>query len=278
MGISKKIMNQFEYDVVIVGQGLNGLISAQAVSDLGLKVLIIDRTNIKNENLKRSDTRTVAISEGSKILLDDISDEGIWCTLIGQGHGKMIVRILVQLKDNRAFNFVINVNDNLDKSQFKRESNWLISIGASTTNQKLVEDFGSIWEKNEIFSEEYIPGETVLMYLERNQTEIASEIYPDRWQMRWLHFIWNGIAAYLEFWKNSGQTQMILDASTRNVIIPEYDYYTGTRLISISERRKADTIYDVIITLYKKFILETEKQFPGLKKMAEWEIIFTIVY
>ena len=68
-------MNQFEYDVVIVGQGLNGLVSAQAVSDLGLKVLIIDRTNIKNENLKRSDTRTVAISEGSKILLDKF---GIW--------------------------------------------------------------------------------------------------------------------------------------------------------------------------------------------------------
>ena len=174
----------------------------------------------------------------------------------------MIVRILVQLKDNRAFNFVINVNDNLDKSQFKRESNWLISIGASTTNQKLVEDFGSIWEKNEIFSEEYIPGETVLMYLERNQTEIASEIYPDRWQMRWLHFIWNGIAAYLEFWKNSGQTQMILDASTRNVIIPEYDYYTGTRLISISERRKADTIYDVIITLYKKSVSYTHLTLP----------------
>ena len=240
-------------------------------SDLKKKVEIA----IKNSTLIRESI--FIFSSGSKILLDDISDEGIWCTLIGQGHGKMIVRILVQLKDNRAFNFVINVNDNLDKSQFKRESNWLISIGASTTNHKLVEDFGAIWEKNEIFSEEYIPGETVLRYLERNQTEIASEIYPDRWQMRWLHFIWNGIAAYLEFWKNSGQTQMILDASTRNVIIPEYDYYTGTRLISISERRKADTIYDVIITLYKKFILETEKQFPGLKKMAEWEIIFTIV-
>ena len=66
-------------------------------------------------------------SNGSKILLDDISDEGIWCTLIGQGHGKMIVRILVQLKDHRAFNFVINVNDNLDKSQFKLLDNGINS-------------------------------------------------------------------------------------------------------------------------------------------------------
>ena len=230
---------------------------------------------IKNSTLIRESI--FIFSNGSKILLEDISNEGIWCTLIGQGHGKMIVRVLVQLKDNRAFNFVINVNNNLNKSQFKRETNWLITIGASTTDQKLVEDFGSIWEKNEIFSEEYIPGETVLQYLKRNQTEIASEIYPDRWQMRWLHFIWNGIAAYLEFWKNSGQTQMILDSTTRNVIIPEYDYYTGTRLISISKRKETNSIYDVIVTLYKKFILDTEEQFPGLKKMAEWEILFTIV-
>ena len=230
---------------------------------------------IKNSTLIRESI--FILSNGSQILLSDISNEGIWCTLIGQGHGKMVIRTLVQLVDSRAFNFVINVNDNLDSTRFKRETNWLISIGASTTNQKLVEDFGSVWEENQIFTEEYIPGETVLQHLERNQIEIASENYPDRWQMKWLHFIWNGIAAYLEFWKNSGQTQMISDASPRNVIIPEYDYYTGTRLISISGRKKTTTLFDVLITLYQKFILDTEKIFLGLKKMAEWEILFTIV-
>ena len=209
--------------------------------------------------------------------MSDISDDGIWCTLIGQGHGKIVIRVLIQLIDKRAYNFVININDTLDTNRFRRETNWLISIGANSTNQKLVEDFGSVWKENQIFTEEYIPGETVLQHLERNQAEIASEVYPDRWQMRWLHFIWNGISAYLEFWKNSGKTQMIADASPRNVIIPEYDYYTGTRLISISGREKANSIYDVLITLYQKFILDTETIFPGLKKMAEWEILFTIV-
>ena len=70
---------------------------------------------------------------------------------------------------------------------------------------------------------------------------------------------------------------MIADASPRNVIIPEYDYYTGTRLISISGREKANSIYDVLITLYQKFILDTETIFPGLKKMAEWEILFVFL-
>ena len=230
---------------------------------------------IRNSTLIRESV--FIFSNGSQILLSDISDDGIWCTLIGQGHGKIVIRVLIQLIDKRAYNFVMNINDTLDTNRFRRETNWLISIGANSTNQKLVEDFGSVWKENQIFTEEYIPGETVLQHLERNQAEIASEVYPDRWQMRWLHFIWNGISAYLEFWKNSGKTQMIADASPRNVIIPEYDYYTGTRLISISGREKANSIYDVLITLYQKFILDTETIFPGLKKMAEWEILFTIV-
>ena len=115
-----------------------------------------------------------------------------------------------------------------------------------------------------------------MQYLNRNQKEISSGTYIDRWQMRWLHFIWNGVTAYLEFWKRTGCTRMITDPSPRNIIIPEFDYYTGTRLISISGREKTKLILDVFLSLYEKFILDTERKFPGLKKMAEWEILFTV--
>ena len=160
--------------------------------------------------------------------------------------------------------------------QFTQETNWLISIASSIQDQKLVEDFGSYWEDYQIFTEEYISGETVMQYLNRNQKEISSGTYIDRWQMRWLHFIWNGVTAYLEFWKRTGCTRMITDPSPRNIIIPEFDYYTGTRLISISGREKTKLILDVFLSLYEKFILDTERKFPGLKKMAEWEILFTV--
>ncbi len=216
-------------------------------------------------------------SKGERIQLTDIAPEGVWLTLLGSGHGKYVVRALVQLNNKQAYNFVINVNDNLKSTRFKRETNWLISIGASVAEDKLVEDFGSVWEDYHVFTEEYIPGETVRQYLNRKQNEIASGAYPDRWQMRWLHFIWNAVAAYIEFWRRTGQTRMIADASPRNVIIPEFDYYTGTRLVSIAGRKKADSISDVLTALYQQFILETEVQLPGLKKMAEWEILFTVV-
>ena len=59
---------------------------------------------------------------------------------------------------------------------------------------------------------------------------------------------------------------MIADASPKNVIIPEFDYYVGTRLVSISGRKKASTIDDIFLSLYENFILATESELPGLKK------------
>lgn len=216
------------------------------------------------------------LSDNQNIQLSDLVPGGLWFTLIGKGHGKYVIRVLAQLKNGGAHNFVLNINDDLPHQQFTQETNWLISIASSIQDQKLVEDFGSYWEDHQIFTEEYISGETVMQYLNRNQKEISSGTYIDRWQMRWLHFIWNGVTAYLEFWKRTGCTRMITDASPRNIIIPEFDYYTGTRLISISGRKKTTLILDVFLSLYEKFILETERKFPGLKKMAEWEILFTV--
>ena len=218
---------------------------------------------------------TFIFSKGRQIQLNEIAPEGVWISFLEQGHGKNVIRILVQLKDRQAFNFVININDTIDQGKFTQETNWLISMGASIKDKQLVEEFGSFWPNHQVYTEEYILGETVLQYLNRNEKEISSGKYIDRWQMRWLHFIWNGATAYLDFWKRTGCTRIIKNASPKNVIIPEFDYYTGTRLVSITGRKKTNNIEDVFSSFYQHFILETEAVFPGLKKMADWEILYT---
>ena len=93
--------------------------------------------------------------------------------------------------------------------------------------------------------------------------------------MRWLHFIWNGLMAYMDFWYRTGFTLFIPDPSTKNLIIPKNDYAIGTRLISISNRKPFKNIADFIFTLYEGFIIKTEKTYEGLKRMGGWEILFS---
>ena len=99
------------------------------------------------------------------------------------------------------------------------EIKWLVIMGSSIHGQKFVEEFGGYWPEYKLYTEEYIPGETLSQYLERNRKEIEENTAPDRWQMRWLHFIWSGTAAYINFWWRSEKKVQIHKPSPKNVLL-----------------------------------------------------------
>ena len=211
------------------------------------------------------------------IELNDINPEGVWVTLLGKNHGKTVLRILVQTKNDDSYNFAININDNHEKEFIEEEIKWLIIMGSSIHGEKFIEEFGGYWPEYNLYTEEYIPGETLSQYLERNRNEIEENSAPDRWQMRWLHFIWSGTAAYINFWWRSDKKVQIGDPSPKNLIIPEHDYTSGTRLISITNREKTSEISNLLFRIYKNFIDDTENEYIGLKRMADWELIFSVI-
>ena len=211
------------------------------------------------------------------IELDDIQPDGVWVTFLGKNHGKSVLRILVQTKDDEAYNFAININEEHEKRFMEEEIKWLVIMGSSIHGQKFVEEFGGYWPEYNLYTEEYIPGETLHQYLERNRSEIEENLAPDRWQMRWLHFIWSGAAAYINFWWRSDKKVRIGDPSPKNLIIPEHDYASGTRLISISNRKNTTGIANLLFSIYGEFIEDTENHYPGLKRMADWELIFSVI-
>jgi len=66
-------MKEFNADVLVVGSGLVGLVAAHCLSSLNFKVILADKKNFINSKNVSKDTRTVAISEGSKIFLESLS-------------------------------------------------------------------------------------------------------------------------------------------------------------------------------------------------------------
>src|SRR5210317_98526 len=71
-------MKEFNTDVLIVGSGLVGLVAAHCLSSLNYKVTLVDKKNISSAKNTFKDTRTVAVSEGSKIFLENLS---LWSLL-----------------------------------------------------------------------------------------------------------------------------------------------------------------------------------------------------
>jgi 2-octaprenyl-6-methoxyphenol hydroxylase len=66
-------MKEFTTDVLIVGSGLVGLVAAHCLSSLNYKVTLVDKKNFINSKKSFNDTRTVAVSEGSKMFLESLS-------------------------------------------------------------------------------------------------------------------------------------------------------------------------------------------------------------
>jgi len=214
------------------------------------------------------------LSNHQIVQLDDIQLRGVWIMFLGQNHGKSVFRVTAQTRDHNNYNFVINLNESQTDDSIRNEMKWLITTGSSSRGRKLVEDFGGYWPEYKIFTEEYVQGETLYQYLERNRYQIESQESKDIWQLRWLHFILNGTMAYFSFYRRSHFKYYISNSSPKNLIIPELDYAVGTRLISISNRAPIKTITSMIISLYEDYIIDSENLYPGLQHVADWEVIF----
>ena len=69
-------MKLMSCEILIVGSGLVGLVTAYSLSLLGFKIILTDQKKILNNKIIITrDTRTTAIAEGSKAFLDHI---GLW--------------------------------------------------------------------------------------------------------------------------------------------------------------------------------------------------------
>ena len=68
-------MKELRSDILIVGAGLSGLMTAYALSDLQINIIVVDKFNFTSEKINNFDLRTTAIAEGSKEFFEQIN---IW--------------------------------------------------------------------------------------------------------------------------------------------------------------------------------------------------------
>ncbi|GIS70910.1 MAG: hypothetical protein CM1200mP10_04870 [Candidatus Neomarinimicrobiota bacterium] len=100
--------------------------------------------------------------------MDDIQPDGVWITFLGKNHGKSVLRILVQTKDDGAYNFAININEKHEKIFMEEEIKWLVIMGSSIQEKNLLKNLVVIGPN--IIS---IPKN---IFLEKHSTNISNEI------------------------------------------------------------------------------------------------------
>jgi len=103
-------MKEFKCDILIVGSGLTGLVSAYALSLLGYKIIITEQKKAKKNEKFLVDTRTTAIAEGSKVFLEQI---GLWNKISKFTEKIKNIEVIDRSKTNKINFFNNNKNKNL---------------------------------------------------------------------------------------------------------------------------------------------------------------------
>ena len=102
-------MKEINTDVLIVGSGLVGLVAAHSLSSLNYNVLIIDKKKFLNTKNTFKDTRTVAVSEGSKFFLESLL---LWDSLDPYAESIKKIKVFDRSSKNKIVfkNQIINKN------------------------------------------------------------------------------------------------------------------------------------------------------------------------
>ena len=158
-------MKEFNTDVLIVGSGLVGLVAAHCLSSLNYKVILVDKKNLISSETSFKDTRTVAVSEGSKIFLESLS---LWSYLESyvepikninvydrSSHNKILFNNQIK---NKKLGYVIE-NNKFSKiliNQLKKFKNTKLQYGFNLVNAELNDINTRAFSNNSIINSKII--------------------------------------------------------------------------------------------------------------------------
>ncbi len=213
-------------------------------------------------------------SGGRMIHLSEIVREGVAVSKLGALHGKSVYRITIQTQNYGSFDMALNLNESLTKEEVESEINWLVGAGATERERPLVEDFGGYWPEYDLWTEEFVPGETVKRFLQRLERQRTSR---DERQMRqiWTSFVWNGVSAYIEFWKRTGRQYEIADPTPDNVVVPSHDFQVGFRIVAISKRKPFENVTGMLLSFRRNFVEPVEENYKMLRGQCSWDVLFS---
>jgi long-subunit acyl-CoA synthetase (AMP-forming)/GNAT superfamily N-acetyltransferase len=211
-------------------------------------------------------------SGGRVVRLEDLLPSGVWIRLLGSDHGKSVFRIAVKTRKEGQFDLAVNLNRTLSPQQIQEEIDWLIVCSEPGERGPLVEEFGGHWPEYQLWTEEFIPGETLDRSLSRLERRASSE----EWYVGiWPSAAWSALAAYVDFWNRTGRSLVVADPTPNNVIVPMHDYQAGARLVAISSRKPFESVGRMLHDFHGVFVRAVEDEHPRLRGQVGWDVLFS---
>jgi long-chain acyl-CoA synthetase len=213
-------------------------------------------------------------SKNASVRLSDIPPGGVWIRLLGTRHGKSVYRATVQTRYSGSYDLAVNVNHGLSPEEVGEEIRWLILSGDPGNRDALVEDFGGYWPEQDLWSEEFIAGETLYRSMRRLARHADG---GEKLRRLWPFFARATLSAFVDFWNRSGRRFEIAQPDMTNIVVPTEDYLTGVRIVSLTRRRPHTGLLAMLRAFRTEFVAPAEEQYPELRGIVGPDVVFQSV-
>jgi len=213
-------------------------------------------------------------SKGILLRIDDIPPGGIWIRSLGARQGKSTYRLTIQTRFHGGYDVAVSVNHDLTAEQVEEEIRWLVLSGEAAGQEPLVADFGGYWKRQDLWSEEFVAGETLARTLRRLARKPEED---ERFRQIWPFLAWTALAGYVDFWQRCGRRWEIADPRMTDVVVPTDDYHTGVRIVSVTGRRAHRGLLAMMRSFRNEFVRPAEEQYPALAWLVGPETVFSSV-
>ena len=210
------------------------------------------------------------LSRGALVSLADIPPGGATVSTISRRRGRSVYRLSIQTRSREIHEIAVNLNDEMHPAELREDINWLLAAGAPPP---LVEAFAGYFPEYGIFTEEFIPGETVAQLVIR--LEKADEIR--RLRPLWPFICWTSLAAHVDFWDRTGRRLALHEPAPSVFIVPPHDNQAGARLVSITDRTPCATFDKLLDRFVLSFMGPIETANPSLRGEVEDGVVFSAV-
>ncbi len=211
---------------------------------------------------------------GTMVRLHDVPPGGVWIRLLGSRHGKSVYRVTIQTRAQETYEIAANLVDEMGAERVHEEIDWLILCGAGGARDPVVEDFGGHIPEHDLWSEEFVTGDT----LDREMRRLARRVSEhEGLRQLWPFLAWSALAAYVDFWDRTGRRCEISELSPADIVLPTHDYHRGSRIVSLSARRSHEGLLSLVRSFKEEFVQTVEREYAELQGVVGWDVVFSAV-
>ncbi|NNE43646.1 MAG: GNAT family N-acetyltransferase, partial [Gemmatimonadetes bacterium] len=169
------------------------------------------------------------------------------------------------------FECILKLNTDLAWEDVQEEVRLLVRTRSGGSGRPVVKTQGGTYRDPGVWTEEFVPGQTLDDLLEI----IAREDGLARVTELWPFLISSCAALIVDFWRRGGHDLTLHEPSPNKLVLPAHDWLLGGRLVSVAHRTECRELTKVLESIRTGIVAPLAERYPDAGLEAGWPLLFS---